>query len=147
MEMLIRERNWITWERLLLLTVIFLVVLVSEAQNIDEDAVRKIPLPPRQGKVEVYDDAIVRDSVNAAIQRELGAGLWAKDIASGSLIGDIGLRFTIDHKGHANSVFVPNSTLPVKWKNLLTDHWYDHRFDIRLPKGHVEKVDIQLHFP
>jgi hypothetical protein len=101
----------------------------------------------RAQRMEVYDNAVVRDSVNAAIMRDLATGLWAADITSGALAGQITLQFTIDFKGRATSVFVSSSTLSIPWRNAVKDHWYDHRFDIRLPKGHTEKVDVHLHFP
>lgn len=101
----------------------------------------------RAQRVEVYDPAVVRDSVNVAIARELANGLWAAEIASGALAGEITLQFTLDFKGRATSVFVASSTLSIPWRNAVKDRWYDHRFEIRLPKGHTEKVDIHLHFP
>jgi hypothetical protein len=94
----------------------------------------------------IYDNAVVRDSVEKQIHRELAAGLWSAEISSGSLTGDITLRITVDAKGRAISVFVPENTLPVNWRNAVKDRWYDHRFDLRLPKGHTEQVDVALHF-
>lgn len=98
-------------------------------------------------RTELYDNAIVRDSIDTQIRRELAAGLWSADVASGKLNGSITLRITVDAKGRATSVFVPECTLPIAWKNTVKDHWYDHRFDLRLPKGHTEQVEIALHFP
>lgn len=98
-------------------------------------------------RTELYDNRVVRDSVQKQIEREMAAGLWSADIASGRLKGSITLRITVDTKGRATSVFVPESDLPINWKNAVKDHWYDHRFDLRLPKGHTEQVEIALHFP
>lgn len=101
----------------------------------------------RAQRAELYDNAVVRDSVDHQIHRELDGGLWRAEISSGALNGTIALRITVDAKGRVISVFVPASTLPIAWKNTVKDHWYDHRFDLRLPKGHTEQVDIPLHFP
>lgn len=98
-------------------------------------------------RTELYDNAIVRDSIAAQIHRELAVGLWQAERTSGALNGSITLRITVDAKGRATSVFVPECTLPIAWKNTMKDHWYDHRFDLRLPKGHTEQVEIALHFP
>lgn len=98
-------------------------------------------------RTEPCDNHVVRDSLVNQIHRELEAGLWSADIVSGRLTGTITLRITVDAKGRATSVFVPGSTLPINWKNAVKDHWYAHRFDLRLPKGHSEQVDIPLHFP
>lgn len=101
----------------------------------------------RAQRMELYDNAVVRDSVDRQIHRELDGGLWRAEISSGALNGTIALRITVDAKGRAITVFVPASTLPIAWKNTVKDHWYDHRFDLRLPKGHTEQVEIALHFP
>ena len=45
------------------------------------------------------------------------------------------------------TVFIPSSTLPIPWKNAVKDHWMDHRFGFKLPKGHRETVTVALHFP
>lgn len=101
----------------------------------------------RAQKEELYDQAVVQERVRAAIATELREGLWAEAIAGGELAGEIDLELTIDDKGRAETVFVPRSTLAVNWKNKVKDQWMDHRFDLRLPKGHKETVTVPLRFP
>jgi hypothetical protein len=98
-------------------------------------------------KEELYEKAAVQERVQAAIANELREGLWAEAIAGGELTGEIDLELTIDDKGRAETVFVPRSTLAVNWKNRVKDQWMDHRFDLRLPKGHKETVTVSLRFP
>ena len=96
---------------------------------------------------ELYDNAVVQDSARKAVALDLREGLWNEAIASGELIGDILLELTIEDKGRVETVFVPSSTLPVNWKNMVKDQWMDHRFAFKLPKGHKETVTVPLHFP
>ena len=98
-------------------------------------------------RVELLENEVVRDSVWAAIQRERAEGLWAEAIASGELKGMAALEMVIDDKGRVESVFVRESELPIKWKNAVKDQWFDRRFNFKLPKGHKEKITIQLQFP
>jgi hypothetical protein len=103
---------------------------------------------PAQGqRPELYANAVVQDSARKAIAREVKEGLWADPIARGELAGDVVLELTIDDKGRVETVFIPSSTLPVNWKNVVKDRWMDHRFDFKLPKGHKETVTVPLHFP
>ncbi len=103
--------------------------------------------PARGQRPELYDNAAVQDSARNAIARELKEGLWAEAITSGALAGDVLLELTIDDKGRVETVYIPSSTLAIAWKNTVKDHWMDHRFGFKLPKGHKETVTVALHFP
>ena len=83
----------------------------------------------------------------ADFARERTAGLWSEALASGDLHGSATLDLVIEDKGRVQSVFVRESDLPIAWKNAVKDHWYEHRFGFRLPKGHTEKITITLQFP
>ena len=98
-------------------------------------------------RVELYDNALVRDSVLADFARERAAGLWSEALASGELHGSATLDLVIADKGRVQSAFVKESDLPIAWKNTVKNHWYDRRYGFRLPKGHTEKITIELHFP
>ena len=51
MNVSLKKKEWITWERVLVLAVLFLIALLSQAQIVDEDALRKIELPAREGVI------------------------------------------------------------------------------------------------
>lgn len=90
---------------------------------------------------------VVHDSVMAAISRDLAAELWAEEMASGTLKGYANLEMVIDEKGRCESVRVVESDLPISWKNVVKDQWFDRRFDFKLAKYHKEKIMIRLRFP
>ncbi|MBK8499068.1 MAG: hypothetical protein IPL52_09675 [Flavobacteriales bacterium] len=89
----------------------------------------------------------VHDSVMIAIHREFAEGLWAEDMASGALKGYAVLEMVIDDKGRSESVRVVESDLPIAWKNVVKDQWFDRRYAFKLAKYHKEKVTIHLQFP
>jgi len=91
--------------------------------------------------------AAVRDSVMAAIQRDLAEGLWAEERANGGLKGTAELEMVIDDKGRCESVRMVQSDLSIPWKNAVKDQWFDRRFDLKLAKHHKEKITIHLRFP
>jgi hypothetical protein len=91
--------------------------------------------------------AAVRDSVMAAIQRDLAEGLWAEQMAAGELKGHATLDMVIDDKGRCESVILTDSDLPIAWKNAVKDQWFDRRFAFKLAKYHKEKITVQLQFP
>lgn len=96
---------------------------------------------------ELRDSELIRDSVSAALHRELADGLWANAIAAGELKGNIVMDMVVEEKGRVETVFTSSYTVPVSWKNIIQDYWIDHRFGFKLPKGHKEKVTIELTFP
>ncbi len=98
-------------------------------------------------RVELYDNAAVRDSMLATITRDRAEGLWAEAIAAGELRGTAVLDLVIDDKGRVESVFLKESDLPIAWKNAVKDQWYDRRLGFKLPKGHKEKITLELQFP
>lgn len=96
---------------------------------------------------ELYDNVAVKDSMVSTIARDRAEGLWAEPIAGGELKGSAVLDMVIDDKGRVESVFVKESDLPIAWKNAVKDQWYDRRLGFKLPKGHKEKITLELHFP
>ncbi len=91
--------------------------------------------------------SVVRDSVLAAMHRDLTEGLWAEQRAAGELKGRAQLEMVIDDKGRCESVRMVESDLPIAWKNRVKDQWFDHRFDLKLAKHHKEKITLELRFP
>lgn len=104
-------------------------------------------VPALAQRPELREHDLVRDSVNAALHRELADGLWANAIAAGDLKGNIVMDMVVEEKGRVETVFTSSYTVPVGWKNIIQDQWINHRFGFKLPKGRKEKVTIELNFP
>ncbi len=95
----------------------------------------------------LHDAATVRDSVMATIARDLAEGLWAEERANGALKGLAVLEMVIDEKGRCESVRMVESDLPITWKNVVKDQWFDRRFPFKLAKYHKERITVELRFP